>query len=275
MRRGMTMRFGILLFILLVSCLAVGISFCLGQLYLSIIKEGTVPRSTKVNTDNSKSVAASDNRRVLFLDPIPVYYLQAGVYSDLQGAQQAAQFLKEMGYHPYVTQSAPYKIWIGVYQKRERTETIKQQLKDKGIGSFSGSAVINGSNLWYGEGNETFINQIAPVLRAYTAWLKENLKIFHADRVEDLQWSVVSSQITVIGKVYEEIQSFAVVRTNSDTINKRFENLMDTVEGYHAQLDNFQQLRNQENFRLLQYRLLNFVDNYLLLWQEIDNIDKT
>jgi len=110
----------------------------------------------------------------------------------------------------------------------------------------------------------------------YTGWLKENLKIFHADNAGRLDWSVIESQLSVIEKVYNDIQGFdSEIRSNSEAINERFKCLRDTVGWYVTQLDSFQRDRNEENFALLQYRLLSFIDNYLLLWQEIDNIDKT
>ncbi len=276
MYRNLKIRLGLWLCILSISALAVGGALYLGKLYLGIIREGGVPKSTKVDANTSKSVVARDEQKTLLLNPIPVYYLQVGVYSDLQGAQEAAVPFQEMGYMPYITQSAPYKIWIGIYQRRGDTEFVKQQLRDKGFGSFTAATVINGSNLRYNKGMEAFMMEIAPVLEVYTVWLKENLALFQADHVDRLNWDIVEKQYPVIEKVYSDIRGLNnEASSNNDAINEKFRSLNDTVGGYQTGLEVLKKQRNQESYSALQYRLLEFIDNYLLLWQRIDNISKT
>ncbi len=276
MYRNIKPGFGLVFFVLLGCAAAVGGAVYLGKLYLGIIKEANVPRSTRVNTENSRPVTAQDNQKLLLLNPIPVYYLQAGVYSDLKGAREAVRPIEELGYIPYITRSAPYRIWIGVYQKRNDADTIKGYLRDKGIGSFTGSVVINGSNLKYGKGSEVFIKEISPLLETYTTWLKENLELFNADSVDRLNWSVIEKQSPVIAKVYKDIQGFEnETKTNRAELNEKLRNISETVERYNIQLNIFKKQRNQQNYMVLQSKLLEFIDSYLHLWQEIDHISKT
>ena len=276
MYRNIKLRLGLWLCVIAVSALGIVGAIYLGNIYLEIIKQGGVPKSTKVNNSNSKSVVALEEQKTLLLNPIPVYYLQAGVYSDVPGAQEAAKPLADLGYMPYITQSTPYRIWLGVYQKRGDTEFIKQQLKDKGFGSFTASCVINGSNVRYSKGSELFIKEITPILETYTRWLKESLTLFHADNVARLNWDLIDGQRTVIDKVYKDVSNQnREIKTNNDAINQRFAVLYDTTAGYQNQLDLFCKQRDQKAFQTLQNELLRFVDNYLLLWQEIDNISKT
>lgn len=276
MRRRIGLNFGAALAVLLVIAAAVGSSYFLGKLYLGIIKEGVVPKSTKVGSGEAKSVVAQDEQKRLFLNPIPVYYLQAGVYSDMEGAKQALTPFEELGYIPYITQQSPHKIWIGVYQKREDTESIKLQLREKEYSSFTGSTVINGGSLLYGKGSEAFINQVSPVLELYTAWLAENLPLFQGSDTERLNWTEIEKQISVAERVYLKLKDIVPhVNSNSESINHGFGELWDTVERYNEKLNVLRKQRNSEAYYALQYELLSFVDKYHFLWKEISNVSKT
>lgn|GEM_PF-1789248 len=275
-KERLRLRAGIMIGIMCICAVAVAGAFYLGQTYLRIIREGKPPEGARVKADNSAAVVARDEVKTLFLNPVAVYYLQAGVYSDLQGAGEAVLPLEEMGYAPYVTATAPYRIWVGVYQKRTDTEIIKSRLREQGISSFTGSVVINGSNLRYSRGSEIFIKETAPVLEAYTAWLEENLQIFNAGEVDGLDWSLTEKQFTVCERVYTEVRVFDnELRSNHKTLDIRFSKLRDAVSAFEGQSHVFRENRDSEDYMLLQNRMLSFIDNYLLLWQEIENSSKT
>lgn len=276
MYRPVRFKFGLWLCILIVGWLAITGGVYLGRFYLEIIRQGNVPEGTKVNANTSKPVAVPRDEKVLQLNTIPVYYLQVGVYTDLQGAEEAAKPLRDLGYNPYITQTTPFRLWLGVYQKRADTEFIKQQLRDKGFGSFTACSVINGSNLRYNKGAEPFVQGISPVLEQYTAWLKENLALFDTDSVERLNWNQVNQQFTVMDKVYNNlVLPSRDLTTNNPEISQGLTLLSDTVEGYQAELQKFRRDKDQESFAVLQNTLLRFIDNYLLLWEKLDNISKT
>lgn len=276
MYRPVRFKLGLWFSILIVCWLAVTGGVYLGRFYLGIIRQGNVPEGTKVNANTSKPVAAPREEKVLQLTTIPVYYLQVGVYTDLQGAEEAAKPLRVLGYNPYITQTAPFRLWLGVYQKRADTEFIKQQLKDKGFGSFTASSVINGSNLRYNKGAEPFIQDISPVLEQYTAWLKENLALFDTDSVERLNWNQIDQQFTVVDKVYNNlVVTRQGLTTNNPKISQGLTLLSDTAGGYQTQLRKFRRDKDQQSFAVLQNTLLRFIDNYLLLWERLDNISKT
>jgi len=264
------------LFILFIGVVAVIGAIGLGRFYLRIVKEGTVPKYTKVTTDISKSVAAEGKYKYLQLYPIPVYFLQVGVYSDTAGAQEAAEPLTEAGYAPYITQMAPYKIWIGIFQNRSDSEIIKQHLKDKGFGGFTGSIVVNGANLKYEAGRETFIKGITPLLEANSSWLKVNLQLFHVDQSESINWQDFEEQVSVAAEVYKEVGRLnGEFSSNNVDINRGFEELRKTMEEYHRQLAVLLKEKDQTNYQILQCRLLQFIDKYQQVWQQIDNISKT
>lgn len=275
MRRAIKYKVGFGFLVLSVTVLALSGAFYLGKLYISIVQEGNVPKSTKVTSDGSKSVVARDDSKLLLLNPVPVYFLQAGVYSDLEGAQQGAAPFAKMGYNPYITETAPYKVWIGVYKNRIDTETVKSVLRDKGFGSFTGSLVVNGENLRYGQGNEEFVHAITPLLENYTNWLKENLELFHADRAEKLNWDIVKRQSAVVETVYGQIRSETKIKSNNESVNTRIKSLEDTMGGYKEQLEVLQAEKSPESYFSLQVQMLHFIDNYCILLQEIENISKT
>ena len=276
MYRNIRMRLGFFACVIFICAISVSGAYYLGKLYLGIIREGAVPKSTRVSSGSYQSTAAPEELKLLSLDPIPVYYLQAGVFSDMEGARVAAEPLEELGYIPYITRSAPYRLWIGVYQKRGDADLVKVQLRDKGIGSFTGSVVINGSNLRYSKGNEAFIKETAPVLETYTTWLKANLALFSADNAGRLDWIEIEKQGSVIDEVYNDIVNTKKdTESNSEELNRMFGAIEDTVGRYKEQLNVFKKQHNTRNFAVLQCRLLEFIDNYQLLRREIDNINKT
>lgn len=262
--------------IIMAGWLAVAGGVYLGRFCLSIVRQGTVPQDTMVNVQAYESAAALEDGKILVLNPIPVYFLQVGVYTDLQGAEEAAKPLRNLGYNPYITQTAPFRLWLGVYQKRADTELVKQQLKDKGFGSFTASTVINSGSLRYNKSAETFVRGISPVLDKYTVWLKENLVLFGTDSIDRLNWELADRQFTVLNKVYNDLlASGRDLNTNSPQINQNFSALLNITGNYQFQLRNFQRQKDRQSFESLQYGLLKFIDSYLLLWEEINNISKT
>lgn len=274
MRRYMRLRIGFWLGVLAVSAVAMGGAFYLGKLYLTIIREGSVSQSISVNSGSVQSVAAQSQQKMLLLTPVPVYFLQVGVFTDLKGAQDAVKPLVELRYKPYVTESAPYKIWIGVYKNRDDAEVVKKQLRDKGYGSFTGSVVVNGTNLRYSKGSEAFVKDVVPVLELYTDWLKQNLEVFDVSSIEALDWTKIDKQSSVASSVYKNLASRQVI-SNSQQINGYFLGLQGAAGDFALRLEALRKQRNQDNFAQLQNQLLRFTDKYLKLLQEIDNISKT
>ncbi len=267
-------RMGIGLMVISLTAFAVLGAFYLGGLYIDIMRQGTYSGSTRVISNQSKSVAAQDEGELLTLNPVPVYFLQVGVYSDMQGAKAAAQPLIDLGYRPYITQTVPHKIWIGVYKNREDTEKVKKQLIEKSLSTFTGAVVVNGENLRYKKGSEALIKEITPLLEAYTLWLKENLEICHAGSADRLNVDLVQRQATVVDNVYKTIGNNHL-RTKSEVINRRFGNIEDVIMEYKQELDAFKNKVTSERYSMLQFQLLSFIDNYLILRQEIDNLSQT
>jgi len=149
-------------------------------------------------------------------------------------------------------------------------------LKEKGVGSFTASTVINGANLRYDKGAATFIQELTPVLEQHTAWLKENLVLFNTDSVVKLNWDQLNDQFAVIEKVYDDLLSTSRdLNTNDPEINRSLTLLNDSVQGYQVQLQNFRQQKNQQSFADLQNGLLIFVDNFQLFWEKVDKVSKT
>lgn len=268
-------RLGVGLLVIIITAVAVLGAFYLGRLYIDIVREGSYSGSKRVISNKSKSVVAQDEGKILLLNPVPVYFLQAGVYSDMKGAQDAAKPLSSLGYRLYITQSAPHKIWIGIYKNRSDTETVKRKLMEKGYGSFTGAVVVNGENLRYRKGNEALVKQIAPVLETYTLWLRENLELFHAGSIDRLNNEVFLKQTTVVDTVYKAFDANSQIRTNSENVNRRFGSIEVTVRGYKQELEAFKKQKTADRYSLLQSQLLRFIDNYLLLLQEIDNLSQT
>lgn len=278
MRRIIRFRpgMGVLLCFLAVLAVSAAGAYLLGKTFITIISEGKHPERTKVMTGDSRPVAAREEKSHLLLDPVPVYYLQAGVYTDRGGAEEAVKPLQELGYNPYITRNAPYRIWVGVFRERKDTEQLKLALKEQGYGSFTCAVVINGENLQYGQGRELFIKEIRPVLEAYTAWLKDSLAVLPSGSSEAMDFGGDSARLSVLEEVYRKTQLLeSEVSSNSNLMNTRFRDVHQSIGNFHGQLNIFMETKDPDGIVLLQYKLLEFMDNYLLLWQEINNISKT
>lgn len=272
-----SIKYKIFLFLLSLSVFsfACGGAYYLGRLYIGIIKNGYSPKSVRVDSGKVKSVVAQDEQKLLMLNPVPVFFLQAGVYSDQAGAKKAAAVLDSLGYKPYITKTAPFKLWIGIYKDRAYAENTKAKLLEKGISTFTGSIVVNGNNLKYSEANEALIQGISPALEQYTVWLKENLTLFGSSDVATLDSKIIDSEITVIDKVYNGFNKQKALRFNNQMLNDGFNELAGNVTDYKERLHIFQKQKNSENYIILQRKLLEFVDNYMLIMQKIENISKT
>ncbi|WP_418790755.1 SPOR domain-containing protein [Phosphitispora sp. TUW77] len=267
---------GILLCFFGVSAASLAGAYLLGKTFLMIIGEDKLPESTRVMTGDPRPAAAQVQKYNLLLDPVPVYYLQVGVYSDPEGALEAAKPLRDMGYNPYITKYAPYRIWVGVFRERKDTEQLKQELKEYGYGSFTGAVVINGKNLQYGKDSELFIKEISPVLKAYTAWLKEVLIVLPSGSSEILDFRKERNRFSVLEEVYQKIPlPESEVKFKNHLMNTRFRNVDQSISNFHTQLNECFELQDPDMIVLLQYKLLEFIDNYLLFCQEINNISAT
>ena len=95
-------------------------SYFLGKYYLhNVVK--SYPVAKTVYRKVYYTVAIKKIR----LQPISVYTLQAGVFTDMSGAEQFANSLKNSGVRPFITSQPPYKVFVFIAPTREKLEVFK------------------------------------------------------------------------------------------------------------------------------------------------------
>lgn len=101
-------------------------SYFLGKYYLhNVVK--SYPVTKTVYRKVYYSVAIKEIR----LQPLSVYTLQAGVFTDMSGAEQFANSLKNSGLRPFITSQPPYKVFVFIAPTREKLEIFKSYVPEE------------------------------------------------------------------------------------------------------------------------------------------------
>lgn len=162
------------LVVVLVSFFLVTISVAgsvlLGKLYINILAKGQV----ETPKQDSKVVNAN---KVIKVEPLPVFFVQTGVFSDKEGASQGVKQLAEQGFEAYQGKIKPYRIYAGVFGKREAAMDFKKDLEAKNISSYIYSEVINNSQLVIND--EEQIKNPTETMGQIREWLRINLSLFN------------------------------------------------------------------------------------------------
>lgn len=174
-RRGL----GVVLVAGFFICLAIGGSILLGRLYIAMLSKGQVNEGAAGSKAVSSEVGGKkvSGRAVVRLDAVPVYFLQAGVYSDLAGAQKSVGELKNLGYPAYISRVEPYRVYIGSYSDKDMAAEAKKSLDGKNISAYISSAMLNSSEMVIPVQKE--IENPESVLKQFNEWLNFNLGLYN------------------------------------------------------------------------------------------------
>lgn len=155
--------------------LAIGSSILLGSLYINILAKGSKSDGS-FGAKEVLTIQGKNNKTVFKIDSYPVYFLQAGVYSDLKGAQKSVEYLKGQGFQAYPSKISPFKVYLGIYLDREAAIEAQKNLDVKNISSYISSYVMNGSDLFLPEQKD--IKDPDQLLKQLNEWNKTNISFF-------------------------------------------------------------------------------------------------
>lgn len=117
-----------MLFSIMLSIVAISLAFSyvLGKYYLHNVVKG-YPVSKTVYRKVYYQVAIKKIR----LQPLSVYTLQTGVFTDTNGAKQFANSLKMKGLRPFISPQPPYKVFVFAAPTREKIEVLKKHTSEE------------------------------------------------------------------------------------------------------------------------------------------------
>ncbi|KJS88039.1 MAG: hypothetical protein JM58_02340 [Peptococcaceae bacterium BICA1-8] len=141
-------------------------------------------------------------RKVLRLEPIDFYTIQAGIYQEASSAQACIEKLGSLGLRPFVTVEPPYKIWVGCFSEAASGKDLEAQLKGQGFEVFIGKGLINDRALKFPGEDEFMINYFAPLLGKFDIILNHSMKMFQSPNVAVFKPDIWENMIE---KVQEEL----------------------------------------------------------------------
>jgi len=156
----------------------------LGGFYIYNLVSGDNPLiSEKDPAPKQETVPAPLTKKVLRLDPIEFYTIQAGIFQNEKDAQSCLRRLGELGLRPFVTRQPPYKIWVGCFSEMDSGRDLAETLKKHGFEAFIGKGLINDRALKFPGDNQFMINSFAPLLGKFHVALLHSLKMFRSPKI--------------------------------------------------------------------------------------------
>lgn len=243
---------------------AVGGSILLGRLYIKVLSKGNgqegYAKTEQVSSsfDSSKKIS-----KAIKLEVVPIYFLQAGVFNDAQSARKKVAELKEMGHLAYFSNLAPYKVYLGVYLKKEAALEAKKITDVQNISTYISSVVMNNNEIVLPDLKQ--ITSPEQKLKQFNEWLQLNLALFEIQQLEKVQSAQFKDKLAKTEDLYQNSVKLLAG-------HKELQEWSKPVEEYyklaHALPDNW----TVDNFQLAQVKLMEVISEYIIWTQK--NIDK-
>lgn len=168
MKRLLKYVFGMLAAAALALILGWGI-YGLGKLYLVVIgRHAVLPQ-----IETAPAPSAGEDKQVLHLDKFDLYYLQLGIFSHKENADNFARELEQKGVKVVVLSGQPYRVATGYYGQLSAASAGAAKLK--GVKPVVKSQAVNGFSfrVTQGEGQD-----VKTVLINYAQILKDGATAF-------------------------------------------------------------------------------------------------
>ncbi|KNZ69575.1 Sporulation domain-containing protein [Thermincola ferriacetica] len=257
-----------------VSALAIFFSAILGKAYLGILKSGGEKRTSQ--PPGAKAVVAEKQAGSVALTPVPVFYLQGGVYSDLESARQAAGDFLSLGLDPFITEKAPYRLYIGFFGTREEAYKFKDYLKEKEVGAFVQANMLNATELSFPEEKAELVYKWAPFLEKCSLFIKSlgNSCSFGSFERADRQ-AIERALVPIMGELDFLIAELDKKMPESGEFGVAVNGLADSARLLKADMVKLQSQWNQDNYNQVAKGLIQFVQAYINCWDQLAVPDTT
>lgn len=145
---------------------------------------------------------------VLRLEPYSFYTVQLGMFPEKSQVKDIKKKLIDMGLYPYVTKSAPFKVWLGCFSEISEGEELVKDLTSKGFEAFVGKGLVNDQALKFPSDQSFMKEEYSPLIGNYNLIISHSLKMFkstkHADyNMETWQNMISKIQLEIDGVLTE------------------------------------------------------------------------
>lgn len=204
-------------------------------------------------------------RKVLRLQPIDFYTIQAGIFQEASSAQASIDKLVSLGLRPYVTPEPPFKIWVGCFGDMASGKDLEDRLKNQGFEVFIGKGLINDRALKFPGEDEYMINYFAPLLGKYDIILSHSMKMFQSPNVTVFKPDVWENMIKKVQiELNEGISEVDKVLNRQESFNYQSEllKLEEKTQAYEKGLNIIKGSKSNEAVINSQGQLLELIAAY-------------
>lgn len=215
----------------------------------------------KINTQ----APAPPKRKVLRLDPIEFYTIQAGTFQEKKSAQNSIDKLASFGLRPFVTSQSPYKIWVGCFSEMNSGRDLETALKNQGFEAFIGKGLINDRALKFPGDDKFMIDYFAPLLGKYDIILDHSMKMFQSPKISAYKPDIWKNMIEKVkSETVEGIMGIdeLLQLPKSSAYRNDLIKLKDKAEAYSQGLNNIINSQKDKDVLSSQGQLLELIAAY-------------
>ncbi|MFZ7102303.1 MAG: SPOR domain-containing protein [Peptococcaceae bacterium] len=204
-------------------------------------------------------------RKVLRLEPVPFFTLQAGIYSEIKPAQDSTDKLVEMGFRPFISPEKPYKIWVGCFNDNSSGRELELFLQKSGFDAFISEGLVNDRALKFPSSDRYMQDSFSPLLGVFDITINHSLKMFKSPKI-----SVYNAELWVnmIKKVQSELNNSIkaiddiLKLEESEKYEKNLKLLQEKAKAYQNSLDIILQAKTDKAVLYSQSYLLEVIAEY-------------
>lgn len=244
----------------------------LGKYYTRVLQGWEINRSRPAGT---AAVTAEKNSRTLNMNPVAFYFVQTGVFSDHSAAEAGTADLIAAGYKPYIGQQAPFRVFLGVFGNRESAVEFQARLKEKGIGGFIQTVVLNNREITVNAQSLKTLEDLQMLLGDYTEWLTDNAALWQMVSAADGDRKVFNERADKVIRTFQKLPGHLSGQIADQGFRERLSVLYSSTGNYVEQLKTLQKTGRESDFQLTQRQFNEVIENYSLFVRQLDNISKT
>jgi hypothetical protein len=245
----------------------------LGKYYTGVLQEWGSDRA-RVNGSGITAVTATSQGLSLKLEPVAFYFVQTGVFSDQVGAEAGAAELTKAGLRPYIGRQAPYRVYLGAFGDRNSAVTFRGRLKEKGIGGFIQTVVLNNREITINVNSKT-AGDLQLLLDDYTGWLAENGAMWQRISITDGAPGVFTGQLEKVVKSYRGLPGHLGGQVADLGFREKIDALYNSTGSYITQLETLKISGAETDFWEAQRRFTEVIENYSEFLRQLGNLNKS